>query len=216
MNTKREQTFAQKIKALRAEFNLTQQQMADMVELRKTTISNYESGYSSPTMDTLQLFMRKFDKPASYFIPEPSSVIVKMITQIASGTVMHHYAPDNVSGLIYDKAEIMNSTMSLPAKFLDSNTSHISTIAPDNSMNLAGIKKGSCVVIDTGRRSPAPDQIFAAVYDGELIIRKYIEADGKKYMKSESTRIPSGLSLKEIPEENFIILGIADAVVSKL
>ncbi len=211
-NTKQ---LAIRIKELRTGLGMTQEEMAETIGMRKTTISNYESGYSTPTLATIQRFVAKFNLPASYFIPGPSEANAK-ISQIIFGTAVPYFDPDNIKGLTTGERLLMNSTISLPAQMHIPKKGYISTCATDNSMNLCGIKKGSCIIINTEKTIPTDGELFAAIKDGELIIRRYHNNMEGTYMEAESTRIPTGLSIEPIPQTGFTFLGTIDSIVTKL
>ena len=211
-----EKLFAQRIKDLRKSWGLTQQQMADMVEVRKTTISNYESGYATPTISTLKRFMMRFNLPASYFVPDMESQITEKKAQILYGTPIAYFDPTNLDGLKSGDMHLMNSSLCLPAPLHIPKSGYIATSAADNSMNKCGIKRGTCLIINTERKEPQDGEIFAAIKDNFFIIRKYHNTIEGRYMSAESTRIPTGLSIEQIPEENFVILGIIDRIIAKL
>ena len=209
--------FAKRIKELRKSWGLTQEQMAEMVQLRKTTISNYESGYATPTLSTLKRFMLRFNLPANYFLPdaELSGTARKKTPQLVYGTPIYYYEPTNLDGLRSGEPCLMNSCLTLPSQVQIPKKGYISTSATDNSMNKLGIKKGSCVVIDTENRTLYDKDIFAAIRDNEFIIRQYHNTSDGCHMTSESTRIPTGLSIEIIPDEGFIVLGKITMILSK-
>ncbi len=208
--------FAQRIKDLRKSWGLTQQQMADMVQLRKTTISNYESGYATPTISTLRRFMLRFNLPANYFLPDMQEELTVKKAQIIYGTPIPYYEPTNIDGLITNEPARIDSFLSLPSPMHLPKDGYMATSATDNSMNKCGIKKGTCLIINTEKRLPSDGEIFAAIKDNFFIIRKYHNTIEGTYMSAESTRIPTGLSIEQIPEENFVILGIVDRIIAKL
>ena len=55
-----------KIKALRREKKMTQQELADKLKIGKTTVSNYETGYSKPDTDTLIQMSKIFNVSLNY------------------------------------------------------------------------------------------------------------------------------------------------------
>ena len=55
------ETMRLNIIAKRKELNLTQQELADKVGLKKNTISSWEQGLSSPDIDTIAILLRLFD-----------------------------------------------------------------------------------------------------------------------------------------------------------
>lgn len=207
--------FAKRIKELREEWGITQQQMAEMVGLRKTAISNYETGYTTPKIETLRNFMAVFNKPSSYFF-EDMDVKIKLKAHSIYGSAIHYYKPTNIKGLRSKEPSLMDSTLTLPVQQHVAKNRYIATSISDNSMNLCGIKKDSCIVINTERKIPSDGQIFAAIRNGELIVRKYHRNDEEIYMSAESTRIPKGLSTESIPETDFEILGTVDKLIVNL
>ena len=46
--------FKENLKKIRKERNLTQQQLADLLQVTKTTIANYEQGIKEPKFKTLE------------------------------------------------------------------------------------------------------------------------------------------------------------------
>ncbi len=208
--------FAQRIRELRKSWGLTQQQMADMVGVRKTSISNYESGYATPTISTLRRFMLAFNLPASYFVPDMDIQATVKKAQILYGTPISYYEPTNLDGLKTGEPALMDSSLCLPAPLHIPKTGYISTSATDNSMNKLGIKRGTCIIINTEIKELSDGDIFAAIKNNSFIIRKYHNNIEGRYMSAESTRIPTGLSIEQIPEENFFVLGIIDRIITKL
>ena len=55
------ETMRLNIIAKRKELNLTQQELADKVGLKKNTISSWEQGLSSPDIDTIAILLKLFD-----------------------------------------------------------------------------------------------------------------------------------------------------------
>lgn len=58
--------FPQRIYELRMEKGLTQEQLADLIGVGKTTISNYESSYSSPTTKNLRRLAQALQVSTDY------------------------------------------------------------------------------------------------------------------------------------------------------
>ena len=51
----------ERMKELRKNLNLTQQELADQLHIKRTNIANYESGLSSPTDSVIALICREFN-----------------------------------------------------------------------------------------------------------------------------------------------------------
>lgn len=205
--------FALNIKKLRKSMGLTQQEMANIIGVRKTTICNYESGYAKPTINTLKTIMDIFRLPATYFIPDKDAR--KKVSQTLYGITIPFYLHTNIHGLETGDKMLMDSPLTLPMQISSPTTSCIATNAPDNAMNLCGIKKGCAIIINT-HAEPMDGKIFAAIREGELIIRKFHNNQSGTYMSAESSRIPSGMSIEEIPRENFKFLGIVTKIISDI
>lgn len=60
--------FGEKLRALRHEHKLTQQQLADKVELVKGSISAYEQGAKYPSIEVLIRFCKIFEVSADYLL----------------------------------------------------------------------------------------------------------------------------------------------------
>lgn len=63
-------TFAKRLRYLRNLNNKTQQQLADYLNVGKSTISNYETGYSSPDIETLKKLSEIFNVSTDYLLGE--------------------------------------------------------------------------------------------------------------------------------------------------
>lgn len=57
----------ERLKELRKALNLTQQELADQLHIKRTNIGNYESGVSSPTDSVIALICRVFNVSEDWF-----------------------------------------------------------------------------------------------------------------------------------------------------
>ncbi len=203
--------FSENMKKLRKELGITQQQMADIIGVRKTTICNYESGYSLPTLDTVAKMIEYFHLPANFFV-EDHEVRTKA-EQALYGITIPFYKHTNIAGLKSKDRFLKDSPLTLPTLIHFPKCGCIATIAPDNSMNLAQIKKGSGIVIHTSEDIKDGD-IFAAIFNDKLIIRRFHNNVSGTYMSTESTRIPLGISDEKFSKEDLFILGPVVKVIN--
>jgi len=60
--------FGKRLRQIRKQNNLTQQELADKVGLTKTSISCYESGTRTPTLDTLIDLANELNVELNYFL----------------------------------------------------------------------------------------------------------------------------------------------------
>lgn len=68
------QYFGDRLKRLRIEHNLTQEQLAQRVGVLKASISSYELGKQYPTINTLIKLCNLFDVSADYLIGRSDSM----------------------------------------------------------------------------------------------------------------------------------------------
>jgi transcriptional regulator with XRE-family HTH domain len=195
--------FAERMKKLRKDRGLTQEELAKEINVRKTTICNYEKGYSTPTYEIRQKLSKFFNIESTYFIPDLS----KRAAQRMAGTSIPFFLPDNINGLRLKENNLADSSLTLPVMFKLPREGCIATAAPDNSMNLCGIKKNHCVIINPNKLLH-DGCVFAAIWNESLIIRKYHQNEEHTYMYAESNKIPSGESIQMIPTESFSVLGV--------
>lgn len=60
--------IGERIRRLRREKDISQEQLGKMLNVGKTTISNYETGYSSPDNETLKKLAEIFDCTTDYLL----------------------------------------------------------------------------------------------------------------------------------------------------
>lgn len=65
--------FGDRLKKARISKNLKQSELAQMLDVRNTTISNWEKGISNPDIEIVSLICRVLDVPASYFFDDSTS-----------------------------------------------------------------------------------------------------------------------------------------------
>jgi len=60
--------FQKRLKIARKNKKYTQEELADLVKTTKATISNYENGYSTPSIDMLLLLSSKLDVSVDFLL----------------------------------------------------------------------------------------------------------------------------------------------------
>ena len=61
-------TFVDRLKRLRNEAGLSQEQLAERLQLSRPAIGHYETGFRKPDLDTLQCIARFFDVSTDYLL----------------------------------------------------------------------------------------------------------------------------------------------------
>ncbi len=62
--------LGKKIKLARVEKDLSQEQLAELIEAKQKSISRYETGAAVPSLETLMKIARNLEKSAGYFLDE--------------------------------------------------------------------------------------------------------------------------------------------------
>lgn len=65
--------ISKKIRQLRSEQGWTQKQLSEKLNVGKTTVSNYETGYSEPDLEILSKISKLFDVSIDYLLGNNSS-----------------------------------------------------------------------------------------------------------------------------------------------
>ena len=94
----------QRLKAARKAKKLTQEQLAQLLQTTKGTISNYENGHSTPSNEMLVLLAEKLDVTADYLLgrsnnPNP---LTKEETDIAKRLEKFKEELEHSDGLAFD------------------------------------------------------------------------------------------------------------------
>lgn len=89
-------TFAQSLEILRQEHKLTQKELADIMGVSQTMVSNYINSDSEPAVGIIIKLARHFKRPVSYFYPDIGEVMQKETTATTSGTkIIDHLISEN-------------------------------------------------------------------------------------------------------------------------
>lgn len=68
MNSLYKNIVSDRLKSLRMHHNLTQQEVADKINVERSTYAYYESGKTVPSIDTLLTLSEVYDVPIDYFV----------------------------------------------------------------------------------------------------------------------------------------------------
>lgn len=87
-------SFSQRLKTLRAEHNMTQQELAKRMNLARTTITGYETKNRQPSHENLTVMASIFDVSVDYLLgedPLPFSVSLSEKECLMDEKVQHLY-----------------------------------------------------------------------------------------------------------------------------
>lgn len=206
--TERCRKFSETIKRVRKERGLSQQELANIIGVKKTSISNYETGYSTPNFKLVHKMAELLELPLSYFLDtdEAQSLLTKKEIQPFNGKTIPYYAASNIEGILKQSFAYRNSIINLPDTMIKRRYSHIAVSVPDSSMNKCGLKYNDTVVINTELK-PQNNHMIAAVRNDTFILRRYKKDELGEYLMLESTRVPQRDSYEMLPDPSLIVIG---------
>ena len=95
--------FKKRIKLLRKEMNLTQEQLADKLNVGRTTISAYEIGSREPDFETLELIADFFNADIDYLLGKTD--VRRLYTFISNDDTT---LTDAINIIMFKKCTILN------------------------------------------------------------------------------------------------------------
>jgi SOS-response transcriptional repressor LexA len=165
--------FKNKIKILRNESGLSQEQLAKILNFSRTTISAYESGRNEPSYEVLKVISDYFDVSVDYLL-DKSDVRRPELPEVAEQTgdcvklpVLNKitntkslYEKNNISGYKYTEKDIL------------SNGEYFFLNVNDDSMDLYKFTEGDIILIR--RQEQVDDGSIAVIQAGNdnAVIRK--------------------------------------------
>jgi transcriptional regulator with XRE-family HTH domain len=201
-------SLGQRIKFLRIEKGLTQADLAQILFSTKTTISNYETGYSTPDLDTLlkiadyfnvtmDYLLGRVDKrvPNKYGFVSDEIVIVPILRKVNSKESL--FTPGNIEGY-----EFVNK------KLLDENAEYFYYHVTDDSINKI-IKEDSLVLFK--KSSEVRNGQLILYIDKDKPLLRYYYKDKIAILESASYNLEHSklfFSDSDVQKEN--VIGIAE------
>lgn len=206
--TEHSRKFSEIIKRVRKERGLSQKELADIIGVKKTSVSNYETGYSTPNFRVVQKMAELLELPLSYFMDteEAQSLLTKKEIQPFNGKTIPYYAASNIEGILKHSFSYRNSIISLPDSMINRQYTYIGVSVPDSSMNKCGLKYNDSVVINT-ELEPQNDCMIAAIRNDNFILRRYKNDEFGEYLMIESNHVPMRNSYEMMPDDSLIIVG---------
>jgi repressor LexA len=205
----RYESLGKRIKLLRIEKGLTQADLAQILFSTKTTISNYETGYSTPDLDTLlkiadyfnvtmDYLLGRVDKraPNKYGFVSDEMIIVPILRKVNSKENL--FTPGNIEGY-----EFVNK------RLLDENAEYFYYHVTDDSINKI-IKQDSLVLFKKSSEVKN-GQLILYIDKDKPLLRYYYYKEKKAILESASySSEHSSLYFmsSEVQKEN--VIGIAE------
>lgn len=223
-NTKmknKEIIYSSIIKTARESRRISQESLAQRIGVRKTTISNYETGYSNPNPEMVikiasalgytpaQMLELKHTKDNHLNLPRTY--------QGVNDVFIPYIKTSNVSISTISNNGYMDSYVTLPKFMLSDDGSYLCLTVVDNSMDADGIRRNDYVFIRKSVVFPTASVVLAVnLKTEEYIIRRY-HADERRISlipSSTSGDFPIISYDQDFPE--YKIVGYVEKVLSNI
>ena len=174
-------TIGEKIKELRTLKGLSQADLSKKIGIGKTTISNYETGYSKPLLDIIIKISRALDASLEYFYtPEEieyfkdNHMYFTRVTKIPVFEIKTDYETINSNNTAH-----VTTYVEIPSINNLRVGNYVIIRCPDNAIDKLNIKKGDFVVINRFNKENSFDidlmdngKIYAFEYQNKTYIRR--------------------------------------------
>jgi transcriptional regulator with XRE-family HTH domain len=208
-------TLGKRIAHLRKTHKMSQKVLSDKIGVGYTTISNYESDYSSPSIDKLKQLAMVFGVDYSYLIDDSPQYDEKLLQ---SGIIINripYYKPENTNGIITGDIKLADSYVSLPSDTAMSTDNYICTKVTDNSMSNIGLTNNTYIIINKTQKV-LPGSIVA-VFDtikNTFIVRKLVNDGPMVLLISDGYEGSDTISTNMHDNEYMIIGTIEKAIIN--
>lgn len=174
--------YAKIVKTARESRNLKKKDLGEAIGVGKSTIGNYESGYSAPSIKTLEKIADVLGYPLfdllSLGFDDPSELSLPRAAQSTSETAVAYVSEQNISERTLSMPKYMDAYITMPSFMLDDENSYLCIKMPDNSMTNDRISKNDFLIIK--RASIVPDMSVVLALNtvsGDYLVRKYYRKD---------------------------------------
>lgn len=190
-------SFPEKLKFLRESHNHTQQHLADLLGVRKSSISNYETGRSYPKRMVLLKLAQIYNVPPSSFLESEEP------TKIASPNlfidpIKKVFVYKSFSDCLLNTANSAEYCISIPTDLIG-NGEYKAFASPS----------GSIVIVDAKSSPSSGDNVFAKSSAGEIIYGKYCINGSSAAIISKYIGEKEETKVFDIKKDKITILAIA-------
>lgn len=205
--------FRQTIAMLRKEKGLSQAELAEKLGVRKTTISNYETGYSTPDRRMLLLLAELFDVSVDFLLgvgdndtslEEPFFNLqpIPVVGEVRAGNPT--FAQEEILDYLY-----------VPRDFVKG-YDYFGLVVNGDSMNMARLLPGDVLLVRRQTTADNGDIVIASFGGEEATVKRYYQNGERVILRPESsnpTYLPIEVDLST--DADFVILGkVVRAVIN--
>jgi repressor LexA len=198
-------SIGEKIKKLRLQKGIKQEELAKKLNISRQSISHYETGRAIPSIDVLKLLADYFGVTVDYFLTDKPGQSEVEFVDVEFKTVPLYSAPVSAgNGAFPDDIYVIGEVTAI-SKDVDFAVrvvgDSMQPVAPD----------GSVLFVKKQPHAFNGDMIVCT-YDGWIYVKWYIKEDNKVMLLSEN---PVYLPIIVEPDDRFIIHGVVKEIMSK-
>lgn len=210
------------IRKIRKKKKMTQQDLANKVNIGKTAISNYETGYSMPSTSILTKIAQAFGMTLIEFLSyekeyEIGSFNMPRFNQPTNDMIVPYLRDKNVTQEIIAESSYMDTFITLPGFILDDDSGYICIKVPDDGMDNDGLCKNDYAIIKKTVDIPNKSVVLAFNRkSGKYLIRRYL-LDGHIIAllpSSDSSKFP--IIRSDARDEEYTLIGYVEKAVIKV
>lgn len=171
--------YGEIIKKARELRNLNQAQLGEKIGVGKTTISNYETNYSTPSATVLEKIATAVDLSLIELLSlgaeeENSPFELPRLMQSANSKFIPYLLPKSIRTDVINSGKYMDGYVTVPSFIMQTDDSYLCVKVPDNSMKNINLQKNDYVIV---KRTPNVSQssivLAISTHSGDYIIRRY-------------------------------------------
>ena len=209
------------IKELRKKHNLTQTELGEKIDVGKTAISNYETGYSVPSASVLERIASVFDMNLIEFLSENYSPLLNLsmprINQPINDRVIPYIKEANISQIIFDSKTYMDSYLTLPGFMIEENGEYFCIKVPDDSMSGDNLYKNDYIIVRKSEICENKSIVLAIHKPSSMyMIRRYIREGHIIALIPSSPSPKYNLIRADERDEDIAIIGYVEKTINNV
>ena len=192
--------FPQRLKELRKSRGLNQSDLGKTLDVGKTTISNYETGYSAPDQENLCKIASFFNVTVDYLLGR--SVVVSERFSDNRIPILNYIQSLETLFAEHNIIDYIN----LPKNILP-NGEYFGMLVRDNSIDKYGIRQGDIAIIRRQQTLEPGDLALVSLDEQEAMLRTFYQSGKIVSLYPNSSNAAFIPTLIDITKQNYNIFG---------
>lgn len=213
--------YGKLIATVREHYNITQQELGNLIGVGKTMVSNYETSYTTPSVRTLEKIASVLGMTLVEFLafgkegnPELS---LPRAMQPTSDKCIRYLQFKNLTKEKLETDFYMDYYLTVPGFMLNTTDQYVCIKMPDNSMKKSGIRKNDFVIIKI-TDAIADNSIVLAIskLSGKAVIRRYMRENRFVTLLPDSCDNNYSIIRYDERDAEFEIFGYVEKVLTNI